>query len=79
MTFYNLVGAVIFLALGILMLALANRAVYPALRWRYETAKTTQTQGIDPKRVMTFVWLLSLVVLPVIGFYLGDSMKRIFG
>ncbi len=79
MSFYNLVGATVFLAVGILILAVANRAFYPALRWRYETAKTTQTQGMDPRRFMTLLKLASLVGMPVIGLFFGDSMKRIFG
>ena len=79
MSFYSLVGAVVFLGFGILMLALANRALYPSLRWRYESAKVTQTQGLDPKRLMTALKFLSLVGMPLIGLFFGDSMKRILG
>jgi hypothetical protein len=79
MTFYSLVGAAMFLMLGFIVLATANRVLYPALRWRYELAKTTQTQGIDPRRLMTAFKMLSLVGMPLIGLFLGDSMKQIFG
>ena len=79
MSFYNLVGAAVFLGLGILMLALANRALYPALRWRYESAKVTQSQGLDPKWLMTALKVLSLVGMPLLGLYFGESMKRILG
>ena len=52
MTFYSLVGALIFLGIGIVELAVVNRSLYPSLRWRYEKAKTTQEQGISPKTIM---------------------------
>jgi hypothetical protein len=79
MTFFSLIGALVFLAVGIVELALVNRIVYPALRWRYEQAKTTQSQGIAPSRIMTLVKIQSLIAMPVIGLFFGDRMKAILG
>ena len=42
MSFAGLIGALLFLAIGLAELAFVNRSVYPSLRWRYEKAKTTQ-------------------------------------
>jgi len=79
MTFYSLIGALLFLVLGIVELAVIYRVLYPALRWRYEKAKTTQTQGIEPNRIMTLFRIQSLTVMPLLGLFLGDRMKAIFG
>ena len=79
MTFYSLVGAIIFLGIGIVELAVVNRSLYPSLRWRYEKAKTTQEQGISPKTIMLLVKIQSLVLMPILGLFLGDRMKSIFG
>jgi hypothetical protein len=79
MNFYSLIGAVIFLAIGVLELAVLNRTLYPVLRWRHEKAKTTQSQGIEPNRIMTLVKIQSLIIMPVIGLFVGDRMKAMFG
>ena len=79
MSFYGLIGALAFLALGILELAVLNRVLYPTLRWRFEKAKTTQEQGTDPKTIMLLVKIQSLLVMPLLGFFLGNSMKSISG
>jgi hypothetical protein len=79
MNFYSLIGAVAFLALGILELAVLNRTLYPALRWRYEKAKLTQEQGIEPNRIMAIVKIQSLVIMPLLGLFLGKPLKSIFG
>ncbi len=79
MTIYGLIGAVVFLALGLLELAVVNRSLYPGLRWRYEQAKTTQEQGLSPRTIMLFVKIQSLILMPLIGLFLGERMKGIFG
>ena len=79
MSFYSLVGALAFLGLGIVELAIVNRALYPSLRWRFEEAKTTQQQGIDPQAILLLVKIQSLVLMPVLGFFLGDRLNSIFG
>ncbi|MFN4141654.1 hypothetical protein [Aestuariivirga sp.] len=79
MSFAGLVGALVFLAIGIAELALVNRSVYPSLRWRYEKAKTTQSQGVRPSTIMALIKFQSLIVMPVLGFVLGERMKSILG
>ncbi len=79
MTIYGLIGAVVFLALGLVELAVVNRSLYPGLRWRYEQAKTTQEQGLSPRTIMLFVKIQSLILMPLIGLFLGERMKGIFG
>jgi hypothetical protein len=72
-------GALVFLCLGLAEVALVNRSIYPSLRWRYEKAKTTQSQGMSPSTIMALVKFQSLVLMPVVGFLLGDRMKHMFG
>lgn len=69
------IGALVFLVIGIAELALVNHSLYPALRWRYEKAKLTQSQGVKPSTIMALVKFQSLVLLPVVGFVLGSRMK----
>jgi hypothetical protein len=56
-----------------------QRMVYPPMRRRYEEAKVTGTQGRDPALFMNGVRFFSLVLLPVVGFMLGDSFEAMFG
>ena len=79
MSFAGLIGALLFLSIGIAELALVNRSVYPSLRWRYERAKTTQSQGVRPSTIMALVKIQSLILLPLAGLFLGDRMKSMFG
>ncbi len=75
MSFAGLIGALLFTAIGIAELAFVNRSVYPSLRWRYEKAKTTQSQGLRPSTIMALVKVQSLILLPLIGLFLGDRMS----
>jgi hypothetical protein len=70
----SLFGAFIFLVIGFIELMIFNRWVYHALRWRYEAAKVTGTQGVDPSRIETLIKFQSLVVLPILGYLLGDRI-----
>lgn len=79
MSTYGMIGAVLFLALGILELALLYRVVYPQLRWRHEKAKTTQSHGIEPGRVMLIFKLQALLAMPVIGYMIGSQMQETVG
>ena len=69
--FNGLLYALLFLALGVAELAVVQRFVYPALRWRYEKAKVTGAQGVDPRSIMTVFRVQSLLILPLVGFVLG--------
>ncbi|MBI2719543.1 MAG: hypothetical protein HY245_03880 [Rhizobiales bacterium] len=75
----SLLSGFAFLILGVIELALAQRYVYPALRWRHERAKLTQSQGMEPNRIMTLLRVQSLVIMPVLGFLLGDRLKAMMG
>ena len=70
-----IVGALVFAIIGLAEVALVNRSIYPSLRWRYEKAKTTQSQGVSPATIMALVKFQSLVLMPVLGFLLGSRMK----
>ena len=70
-SFGNVLGALIFLILGMLALALFKRFVYPLMSAKYERAKVTASQGKDPARLTRIVYLVSLLFLPVLGFLLG--------
>jgi len=75
----NLISAFVFLILGIVELALFGRVVYPLLSWRHEEAKVTQTQGMNPKRIMMLVRMQSLIAMPILGYLLGDRLKAMMG
>jgi hypothetical protein len=75
--FYGLIGALLFLIVGLAELGLFQSLVYPALRRRHETAKLTASQGPDPSRYLSLIQFQSLVILPVIGFMLGDRIKTL--
>ena len=66
------IGAVLFLALGVIELAIVKRALYPALRWRHERAKTTQEHGMEPNRIMVLVKFQCLILMPLLGYLLGS-------
>ena len=70
-SFNNVVGALVFLVLGVICLALYQRFIQPVLSARYERAKVTATQKRDPARVTRIVYVLGLLVLPALGFLLG--------
>ena len=73
-SFGNVVGLLIFLALGVFSLAFYKRFVYPVMSAQYERAKVTATQGRDPARFTRTVYLVSLLLLPVLGFLLGGLL-----
>ena len=75
----SLTGAFFFLVIGVLELAAVQTLVYPALRWKHEQAKVTNTQGRDPAQLMTIVRFQSLVLMPILGLFLGKSFGGIFG
>ena len=76
---YSPFGAFVFFVLGYIELKLVQRVVYPTLRWRYEEAKVTASQGMDPKRIMILVRLQSLVLMPIVGLLFGDRFRTMFG
>jgi hypothetical protein len=76
---YNLLGALVFLVIGLIDIMFIQRMVYPQMRQRHEEAKVTGTQGRDPALFMNGIRFFSLVLLPVVGFMLGDTFEAMFG
>ena len=76
---YNLFGALVFLVIGLIDIMFIQRMVYPPMRRRYEEAKVTGSQGRDPALFMNGIRFFSLIVLPVVGFMLGDTFEAMFG
>ncbi|MGH6628960.1 MAG: hypothetical protein ACREB3_04435 [Burkholderiales bacterium] len=72
--FHGIAGGLLFLALGIVELVVLRRTLYPALRWRYEKAKLTQSQGVGPDLIINVLRFQSLVLMPVAGFLLGERL-----
>ena len=76
---YNVFGALVFLVIGLIDIMFIQRMVYPQMRKRYEEAKVTGSQGRDPALFMNGIRFFSLVLLPVVGFMLGDTFEAMFG
>ena len=76
---YNLFGALVFLVIGLIDIMFMQRMVYPQMRRRYEEAKVTGSQGRDPALFMNGIRFFSLVLLPVVGFMMGDTFEAMFG
>ena len=76
---YNLFGALVFLVIGLVDIMFMQRMVYPQMRKRYEEAKVTGSQGRDPALFMNVIRFFSLVLLPVVGFMMGDTFEAMFG
>jgi hypothetical protein len=73
-----ILSAFIFLVIGFVELMIVQTMIYPSLRWRYEKAKVTASQGMDPLRIMTFVKIQSLLLMPVVGYFMGNFFKKLF-
>ncbi len=70
----GILWALIFLMLGIFEVMILNRLLYPVLRWRHERAKLTQSQRIRPGLIINALRFQSLVIMPVLGFLLGNRL-----
>ncbi len=74
MTMASMLGAFLFLVLGVVEYFVFVRVVYPTMSNRHEQQKVTLEQGTSPKLVAELVRLQSLVVLPIIGYFLGGPI-----
>ena len=72
-------SAFIFLIIGFIELMVVRKMIYPPLRWRFEKAKVTGSQGVDPSRIMTIVKIQSLLVMPLIGYFMGNPFQKLTG
>jgi hypothetical protein len=75
-SFSNILGLLAFMVLGLVVLALFHRFVYPLISARYESAKVTGKQGRDPAQVSRIVYLVGMVLFPVVGFLLGGTLWK---
>ena len=71
--------AFVFLVIGFIELMVVQIMVYPVLRTRFEAAKVTASQGMDPLRIMNLVKVQSLLLMPVAGFFLGNHLQKVLG
>ena len=77
-TYLSLIGAFAMLVFGVLEFALIQRMLYIPMRDRFERAKTTGSQGMDPSVFWTAMRFVNFIVLPVLGFLFGDAVLRNF-
>ncbi|MBM3520987.1 MAG: hypothetical protein FJX63_09535 [Alphaproteobacteria bacterium] len=71
----RLIGAFVFLLIGVAEVIVIRRSVYPVIRWRHEKAKLTQSQGRDPGWIMGVAWFQGLVLMPIFGFMAGGWLS----
>jgi hypothetical protein len=74
-----IISAFIFLIIGFIELMIVQTMIYPALRWRFEKAKVTASQGVDPTRIMNVVKIQSLLLMPVVGYFIGNYFQKMAG
>jgi hypothetical protein len=74
-----ILSAFAFLVLGFIELMFVQTMIYPILRTRFEEAKVTASQGIDPLRIMNFVKVQSLLLMPLAGYFMGNYFQKMFG
>ena len=74
----SLVGAFAMLVFGVADYAILQRMLYIPLRDRYERAKVTGSQGVNPSVIWNVLRFVNFVVLPVLGFLFGHSVLKGF-
>ena len=74
LTLPGILGALTGFTAGLVMLSLFYRAVYPVLSFRHETLKVTQAQGDGPGRLAFAVQVIGLLVMPALGYVLGQIL-----
>ena len=55
-----------------------QRVLYTPLRDRYERAKVSGTQGMDPSVFWNIMRMINFIVLPALGFAFGDMILSPF-
>lgn len=71
---YSLAGLLTLMGIGLIVLGIYQRWLYPELRTRHEEAKMTGSQGMDPNVLKFSFKVLVLIVLPALGFLFGDPV-----
>ena len=75
-SFYSILGFLIFLAIGIVDLAVYRRFIHPQLSRAHERGKVTGTQGRGPARLAKIMFVANLLILPIFGFLIGDLLFK---
>jgi hypothetical protein len=75
-SFYSVLGLLIFLAIGIVDMAIYRSFIHPQLVRAHERAKVTGTQGRGPARIAKVMFIANLVILPIFGFLIGDTLFK---
>jgi hypothetical protein len=75
-SFYSVLGFLIFLAIGIVDLAVYRRFIHPQLSRAHERAKVTGAQGQGPAKLAKFMFIANLLILPIFGFLIGDLLFK---
>lgn len=78
LSWLSLLAAFVLLVFGLVEYALLRRFLYVRLRQRFEAAKVTQSQGLDPDVLWGIVKFVSLIVLPVLGLVFGHAVLAPF-
>ncbi len=77
---YSVAGLLIMMGIGLTVLGIYQRWVYPLMHQRHEKAKVTGSHGRDPNAVKMMFKFLALIILPAIGFLFGDFvLNRLYG
>lgn len=71
---YSVAGLLILMVLGLIVLGIYQRWLYPQMRARHEAAKVTGSQGVDPNVLKLVFKILALIVMPALGFLFGDPV-----
>jgi hypothetical protein len=70
----SLLGAFVFLAVGVVVQAALERFLYPFLSGSYERVKVTSTPKFNPARLMLILRIVNFLLLPVLGFLAGNAL-----
>lgn len=74
-TVWNLLGLLLGLVGGLLLLGVYYRVLYPLVSARYEMAKLTAAHKFGPWLVTTVFRIVTLVLVPLLGFFLGAGLR----
>jgi len=74
---YSIAGLMIMFGIGLFILGMYQRWIYPAARRRHEKAKVTGSQGSDPGLTRTVIKITALLILPALGFLFGDPVLSV--
>jgi len=71
---YSISGLLIMLGIGLFILGIFQRWIYPHLRLRHEKAKMTGSHGLDPSMLTIIVKIFGLMIMPTLGFLFGNLL-----